>query len=274
MSKITKIRTKLEIATIDICKRLVEIDGYGIALKDDAPTAKIYMPHISIREVEITKEAYGYEVRLTTLACRKDYELYRDTIKHILTMTKGKAVYEEGSKISDATIFFDERFIRQNLKSEFNVIVSLANDGHEIAICCPFRDFYIGTKMIQKVKTYSTIEDEQQEFLFSLIRKSQYEYVDQLNTPRFGITMDADNDEGQQTLTVYRQNEYGYISGASYFSLMQPDDDFVIIRYDDLHKIVPPNWELIDEKQYRTTDISDCEWRVFWDKAKQYEIQK
>jgi hypothetical protein len=274
MSIVTEIRTKLEIPAMDICERLAEIDAYSIAVKDESPTAKIYIPHISIREVEITREDYGYEVRLTLLACKKDYELYRDTIKHILALTKGKAVYEDGSKISDAVIFFNEKFIKTQLKSDFNVIVTLAENDHEIAICCPFRDFYIGTNMRQKIKTYSTNEEEQQEFLFSLIRHSQYEDVNNKNTPLFGITLEAEKDKGKQTLTMYRQNEYGYISGAAYFSLMQPNEDFVIIKYDDLHKIVPQNWKLIDEKQYKTTDISDYEWSIFWEKAKKYELQK
>jgi hypothetical protein len=275
MSKITEIKTNKSISAMDICKRLAEFDGYGIAIKDEVPTAKIYIPGVSIRETEISIEDYGYEVRLTVLACEEDYKLYRDTVKHIVEMTNGKAIYEDEYEIENAVNFFNNDFINERLNDEFEMTVSFIKNNHEICLVCPFRQFYIGKKVLEKLEKHSSEKALQRAYLFEMIRKSQYDYKGEADTPVFVIEKneEAKNEKVNKTLTIYRHNEYGFISSADYFSLINADEEYVVISYTDLHGIVPKSWYLFDEKQHVATSISKHEWNEFWNNAKKYETK-
>lgn len=271
MSNYTEINTNKRIEVIEVCKRLVD-EGYQISVKNGDPTTKVYIPKVSIREIDITEEDYGYEVGLNILACKDDFEIYRDIVKHILEMTNGEAVYE-GNKILDTSNFFDMEFIEQSMDRELSTILLLAKEHNEIAIPCPFRNFVIGTNIYKQIANVGDNLEKQRSFLYNMIRKSQYENISTNDTPIIEMESKNPNSDTNPTLTIYKQNEYDYVTSANYFALTNEQEKFLIINYSDLPKIAPQSWKLIDEKQYMTSELSGQEWSRFWQNAKQYETE-
>lgn len=50
---------------------------------------------------------------------------------------------------------------------------------------------------------------------------------------------------------------YSYISPAELFCIHDPNtDERILMKYDDLEKIVPSSWERIDDKQFAVCPLS------------------
>ena len=46
----------------------------------------------------------------------------------------------------------------------------------------------------------------------------------------------------------------------------------ILMKYDDLEKIVPRSWKRIDDKQFAVCPLSEYEFKVFKGNAKKYAI--
>ncbi|OPZ31389.1 MAG: hypothetical protein BWZ00_00581 [Bacteroidetes bacterium ADurb.BinA174] len=275
MSKVTEIHTDKTIDLMKVCEALAEHDAYQIHIKYyDDTTIQYFMCGISTRMNAVSKEDYGYEVRITTIACEKDFELYRDTVKHMLKLTGGKAIYEFENEIENAESFFNDDFIKKSVRDEFNLTMTLVEAKHPIGYFCPMRMFSIGEKMYKKITSFSTNKDEQRNYLYDLIRESQYKY-DGENSTIMRILFDPDNEDEEKAerISCYRKNEYRYIQSAQYFGLFDENkDDAIVMKYENLEKIAPATWELYDEDQYIAHDISDEEWETMWNKALEFKV--
>lgn len=264
MSIVTKIKTKKR---LDLDKEVFDVlveSGYRIAIKDYDDLCQIYMPFISSRLTEISEEKYGYDVRITTLACPQDFKLYRDVIQILAQTTQGKIISEEGDIITNPLDFFDDKYIKERTENDFRCISTLIPQVSEIvSIVCPFREFVIGKNILAKIHNHSKNIESQLDCLYTMIRKSQYLDIgnDVSDSPVFGIKNNDDSDEedGRRTITFYEKNKYTYISNAKFFAI-QNGDNFLTVSFDDLSQIVPDSWLLIDEKQYKTAPLSDNEW--------------
>ena len=82
--------------------------------------------------------------------------------------------------------------------------------------------------------------------------------------------------EGEKkSVTVYAKNGYGMISSADFIFIMYEAENAgksLLLKYDDFMKIAPESWELFDEKQFFTTNLSDEEFDAFFSRAKQFNV--
>lgn len=275
MSKVTEIHTDNTIELLKICEALAEHDAYQIHVKYyDEKIIQYFMYGVSTRMNEVSKEDYGYEVRITAIACEQDFELYRDTIKHMIRLTGGKAIYEFEEEIIDVVGYLDDDFIKKAVRSDFDATITLVKADYEMGYFCPLRNFYIGKKVLEKITNFSTDKDKQRNYLYDLIRKSQYD-IDGENSTLLGIRIDPNNDdeENPEKISCYKKNEHRFIQLAQYFGLLDDKkDDLIVMKYENLEHIAPASWELYDENQYIAHDISDEEWEVMWSKALKFKI--
>jgi len=167
MSKTAEIKTKQKIKDYrEIYHRLAN-KGYGIAVKEYENSVRIYMPNISIREIEINTEKYGYEIRITFFACKEDYLLFIDILEIIVQMTNGLLSYEQ-HKISNIKNFFSDDFIIKNISSDIDLMLLLLREGKEVGLFCPFREFFMGANIFDKFKDYSNNSNHFAEELWNM----------------------------------------------------------------------------------------------------------
>ena len=266
MGKVTEIKTKIRIDYMHIYKLLVK-DGYGIAIANTKPIDHVYMPHISVRKIDIYETKSGYEVRILFFACFEEYELYRDIIKHFMELTKGIAIDENGNKLTNPEELFKDDYINWAVESDLELMLKLIENGEEIGLDCPFRWFYIGKNLGNKLLSLKDNRVEAAKQLFGWVRKSQYEDMEAINTPLYKI------ENKNKTLTVFRNTTNRYIGFADYFGLWEvKNDSHIDIPYDKIVLIKPDKWQLYDEKQYYAPMLTDSEWKILWEKAKEYQI--
>lgn len=168
--------------------------------------------------------------------------------------------------------FFNLRFIEECVACDVDTVFRLADSGQEIVIYGPFRKFYFGKIMFQKISHSADSLHAAAKMLFQFICRSQYEIPDACDTPLYTIRDESVDEEKQKTLTSYTNNSGDYITGADFFALIT-DNNAITIPYHYLHQIVPASWQLIDEKQYKTNPLSDNEWNGFLNRAEKFKIK-
>ena len=69
---------------------------------------QFYRHRISTRPIDISLEDNGYDIRITILACREDYELFAKTIDLVQKMVDGEVYYEDDDdeRIENVKAFF------------------------------------------------------------------------------------------------------------------------------------------------------------------------
>lgn len=273
MSTVTEIHTSKNIDLIHVCELLADEDAYKIEVSNlDVDFISYFISGVSIRCNEITKTSYGYEIRITTLACEEDFRLYRDTIKHLVIITGGKAKYESGEIFNDPETFFNDDFIQETVRDEFNTTMIFARNNL-LSIFGPWRPFCIGKNIYNKITQSHSDENLQRLLLYRLIRASQY-IIDGENSilMKFRQVTNHQDEDNPEKISIYNKNKHRYILCERYFGLYDSESvNGVIIEYDNIKNIIPDSWTLFDECQYITTDISDEEWNIMFDKALKYE---
>ncbi|MCB0541446.1 MAG: hypothetical protein KDE33_28325 [Bacteroidetes bacterium] len=232
---------------------------------------KIHLPNISIKQIEYSKEpGNNYSVRITSLACKEDWDLYKDTIKAILHLTQGQAYYENESRIDDIDTYYNDKYIRNAQLSEWDIMKKLVDhEKKPIGTYCPFGWFYIGKNTVAEMEAYSSDEMKQIERLWYYIRIAQYELPHPQYTPVYDL-LEKEEDK-KRTLTGYNLNEFSYISYADLFALNDGNDSY-LIPYEKLKEQKPKSWALIDEVQYRARALSEYEWNEFLNRVKKNSI--
>jgi hypothetical protein len=84
------------------------------------------------------------------------------------------------------------------------------------------------------------------------------------------------SDESKRVSLYHYDGEdtsYSYISPAELFCIHDPKtDETILMKYDDLEKIILSSWERIDDKQFAVCPLSEYEFKVFKANAKKYAI--
>jgi hypothetical protein len=231
---------------------------------------KIHMPDISTKQVEyLIESGKNYSVRITTLACREDWELYKDTIKAIMHLTSGTAYYENDTRIDDIDAYFNEEYIEKTIVRDWTTFKSLIKlKKTHIGTYCPFGWYYIGPEIVSQIEYFSSDLTKQTERIWDYIRVSQYE----LPNPRYTQVFDIETQE-KRTLTGYTFNDYDYISYADLFAVNDGTNSYVV-PYEKLAEIKPMKWALSDEVQYRARELNKYEWSDFVELMKKHSIYK
>lgn len=271
MSIETFIRPKKKLESLDqVLDFVANMKTRNIMVLPNESIYKIHIPDVSIKQIEYCKESgNNYSVRITTLACKEDWELYKDTIKAIIQLTSGTAYYENEneSRIDDVDAYFNDEYIKKTILRDWEVFKLLVNaEKTHVGTYCPFGWYYIGKEIISQMEDYASDLEGQIERLWYYIRVSQYELTHPRYTPKFEI-----ESKEKKTLTGYSHNDYDYISYADLFAVNDGETSYVI-PYEKLAQIKPMKWVLFDEVQYRARELNIYEWKDFVEKMKKHRI--
>lgn len=295
MSVNVRIRTNYRSLDFEQVVRQLVAKGYGLIVKFINPEiCEFYQYRLSTRPIDLSLEDNGYEVRITSLACREDYELFAKTISIVQEQSNGNVYYEDDDDeyVSDANAFFSSEWIETQMESDTTSIntlvlgeyVNVPRSGrmHEVGLYGPVGMFYVGKTLLKELDiTINTNWHEVSEKLIEKFRYSQYACPSDIRrtTTSMAISFSDDNDEEEDTrkhdkLTYYRQNYYDMISRADYFALIAHDDKSLVIKYEDFMKVAPSQWERFDNSQYFTSPLTDKQFKEFWDRAREYSLEQ
>jgi hypothetical protein len=253
---------------------------------------QFYQHRISTRPIDISSEDNGYEIRITILACREDYELFAKTIDLVQKMVDGEVYYEDDDdeRIENVKAFFGSEWIEKQMEADTSMLltiilgkhvnISLPNDSHEIGLFGPICQFYLGNNLLKDLKVdLHTDRKEVSDKFIERFRYSQYSRPQDIRRTTTSITINIDNKPRKDSdipdrLTYYNQNAYDMISRTNYFMLMAQDNKSLLLGYDDFMKVAPEQWERFDNCQYFTTPLSDKQFKEFWDRAREFSIDK
>ena len=86
---------------------------------------EFYQHRISTRPIDISLEDNGYEIRITTLACREDYELFAKTIDLVQKMVDGEVYNEDDDdeRIENVKAFFGSEWIEKQMEIDANILL-------------------------------------------------------------------------------------------------------------------------------------------------------
>lgn len=241
------------------------------------------------RYITVSTEDYGYEVRITSMASRDDYNLFRYSIDIIMKQYGAKALLEgdEDSPIDNAIDFFNDEWIIEQMHSDVSVITALIYhdvdmktgkpkpEGNEIVIDGPFRRFAFGKRLFDEIGIKEIDNDQKLiDQLYDRMLYVQWGLPDNLRETQGG-TMDIDGSgiqENFKTITMYFYGERDFISDAEYVVIQkenfcQGGNKLIVVKYDDLLTIIPKTWERVDNKQLLVHETSKTEFSDFWQKA-------
>ena len=103
-------------------------EGYQLVVKFMQPEiCEFYQHRISTRPIDISLEDNGYEIRITTLACREDYELFAKTIDVVQKMVDGEVFYEDDDeeRIEDVRGYFSQEWIERQMEADTSMLLVL-----------------------------------------------------------------------------------------------------------------------------------------------------
>jgi len=220
----------------------------------------------STRGMDITLEDYGVEIRNTGLSNKADLMLTNIITENILKLVNGELINEDDEKITQFPLY-SEIAIKDIMKNEARTIFILSRENNEISIFGPIRKTYFGRKLYEALAKY-----EKDEFLLSqkmeeLILKSQYHLPDY----SYGNILQAENGETPLILKLLTNKADYIIDKYDYILVEQEGKNPIIITNDDLNKILPASWSLIDEYTVVAPVVPENEWEVFVKRAKSYD---
>lgn len=291
MSVNIKVRTKKR--ELDYSKVLLSLidEKYPLVVKFmHSEICEFYQHRISTRPIDISLEDDGYEIRITTLACHEDYELFARTIDLVQQMVDGE-VYDEDNddkSIKDVKAYFCSEWIEKQMESDTGVLLTMilgeyinspsSNSRHEVGLFGPVCEFYLGKNLLNDLNVdFHTDWKEASNKFIERFRYSQYSRPKDIRRTTTSMTINIDGKPKKEgdtpdKLTLYVQNEYDMISKSDYFALFTWNGEQLLLKYDDFMKVAPEQWERFDNCQYFTSPLSDKQFKEFWDRAREYCI--
>lgn len=277
MSIVIRIKTPVKIGLHEVIGKLFD-EGFHPSVEATEPTL-FYLPEISTRLIEFGEEEDGYYARQVGMACQEDYKAFISTIKILQELTNGIVINEEEEEINPTKLFTDE-WIKKTMKSDFSSIkaLMLSDQKIELAIFGPIRMYYFGSNVLKQLTDYSTNEEEQHQYIYELIRKSQYglpkaDYPDVME-----MSKRDENEARSKTILLLSNSRDILVAGNLDYLIINQDDvevgaeNMILIKREDLHKIAPEKWWLFDDRQYFAPRISDAEWNDFVHKSQPFRL--
>ena len=252
----TKLRSKLEAKFL-----AVKIESRGVG------NYYIWIDGKSTKGVDVTIYDDRVEIRNTTLSNDNDYKLTNFLGVTISVLTRGK-IYSENDKQLRIPILFSKKEIVKIQLSDCDIMISLCGDN-EISIYGPIRKIHFGKRLHQKLNSLRNKPEFLISTVLNLILKVQYglpEYT-------YGTTMEMvkENTDTPYLLKLITNTQDTIIDKYEYIMFNKPncDDEVIMIKNDTLNKILPVEWELIDEYMIIAPILKEQSWNELVEKANQ-----
>lgn len=274
MSINVRCRTSKSIHFEDLIQQIVTGISGLVVKQIDADGCDVYIEGVSSRSVTIYSERNGYEARITWMANRDDYRLFRQAVVALVEMTHGTLYMEDSQQIASLDFFSDEWMTNQ-MQADYHALVSIVSHPDdkgampEICLLCPCRSFYVGHNLLEDLGIDGTTPYEVgYSALTDRIRYAQYSRPAGILQTATNMQIELPPKSGSKhSLTLYTQNDYDMLSRADFVLLKSHEGKYVIVPYDAFMSIAPSQWERFDNCQYFTSPLDDNEYDKMLERA-------
>jgi hypothetical protein len=221
----------------------------------------------STRGVDVTFEKKSIEIRNTILSNEADFELTNKIARNLLIHSDGIIINEE-NEICSSNILFTQEKMDKNKQTTYNLLMLLLARGEEVTIFGPNFGIVFDNSLYEHLKK----SEEPLNEVFDIILWSQYHLPDY----EFATVMKAENPDNEEEFYYYQiiSNEENRLIAAFDYVLLVADnsDENILITYDTLCKIHPPQWILRHDKIFVAPKLNDLDWDDLLKIAAQYNL--
>ena len=191
-----------------------------------------------------------------------------------------KNINEDDDRIEDIFQEYDDARIDEIIVHDYkmiNVIIK-CHHGKPIGIFGLFREAHIGNWLIEHLDITDLPAKHAANIFHQWFNDLNWDtYIkEKEGTSTQMMLREPGSDESKRVSLYHYDGEdtsYSYISPAELFCIHDPNtDETILMKYDDLEKIVPSSWKRIDDKQFAVYPLSEYEFKVFKANAKKYAI--
>jgi len=261
---------------MNFAKTLAKMGHHLIVIYQDEE-ALIMGEHLeSTRGVSISTEDDGYEVRITTLATKADYVLFRDSIKVVHNIVGGDIYDDDEEPIADIGSL-DNNWISERMDNDFEMITILATQKEDSVVELDglVRPFCIGNDLLAALQIQKgEVNEDAKDRLYERFLYIQWGLREDLEMTTMGrMDIDQTGDQNQfKPITMYFYNQRDFIRNAEYIILPKEDfckggKDYIVVPFTEFMKVAPETWQRIDERQFLAPHLSEQEYSSFWDRA-------
>jgi len=219
----------------------------------------------STRGFDITLEDDQIEIRNTVLSNKTDYLLTNEVTKAILALTKTEVVDEEGDPVI-GNLLFDEEKIRELEIRGCEVTRAISKEHEDLAIFGPVRKVHFGKRLYE---TYKHLEGEKlRDSIFEIVLHVQFSIPDY----GFGDVLNLGDGESKKVIKVLGNSGNLLIDKYDYIGIVGKDESLVLITNSALNKILPNEWNLVDEFTIVAPKISPESFGQLVEKAKAFNV--
>jgi hypothetical protein len=271
MSRIFKVKTSKRVDMNDFIKQLFNQHKFLQSI-NRSPTCYFYEEGYSTRGIDVTEEANGYEVRMTTLSNANDYLLCNTIIWLLHTLTGG-TVFNEDDKELYAGKVFSDKDIADNLDADISILKALLNrDPHkepDIVIYGPVRPFHFGRKMRDKVNALTGDKYAVAYKLSNMLLRCQFPPAEfEQGSNLLEVT---NKDDTKYLLQIFRNSKNMLLENVKRIILsIDEEESGIYIEPKVLVQFLPESWELVDEYTVLAKQLPQNLWKSYYESMRPF----
>ncbi len=263
MSVCVTIRTQEKLKPWDLLEHLAKQGEKLAVTSEDFPYVRFGSEKLSIRGVELSEAANGYEVTAFTLSSIGDYKLFVKTVQAVIALTGGRAFYEDDDEyeVVNPAEYFNSEWINEQYESGFDSIRVLACRGSFMTMDGMFMDICIGSSLLLSfgINIWGASADRRDSFM-NYLCKTQWRCAGLTDTSTSMVLHSPDGDSDKHlTISMIgisdgKVMDFDYISYADLLGIFDMDNESnppVLIPFSEAWKILPDSaFDKLDEVQY------------------------
>ncbi len=265
-----------EVLDFRLLQRIIERSLPDVAYEQRAENlCYFWIDGQSTRGVDVSlEEDRLVEIRNTGLSNTADYTLTNQIAESICNLYQGKLMvenedYDEDNPDNEPAFFSKERPIyskEEMLQIQEDDSISIQTLvlqlQEDITVFGPIHRVNIGKNTLSKIATES--DDVLTHSLIKLIKHINYDLPDY----EYGNVLEITKEDQVLTLKLITNETPCIIDKYDYILFQISEEELIAITNDDLIKVMPKIWDLVDEYTIVAPILSDAEFDTLKNKAK------
>lgn len=252
--------------------KTLDIDLLGQAVAEVVPHLRaekrsetlyyFWIHEASARGIDVSIEHQNMlEFRNTICSNEADYRLTNQLVELAQYLFGGTLVNEEETVY--LPVYTNDQML-SNMQSDAEMLKAMAAlQNKTLTLYGPKRKIHIGPRCFNAFNKAEKLE----EALNALILKVNYSYP----AVTYGNVMETSLEEKQVIFKLLTNEEPCIIDKYDYL-LFEDEDSYLVIKNDDLNRILPDTWQLLDEYTIYAPTLSVADFAALKNKAQNYNV--
>ena len=270
MSKVFSIKTNMN---IDIEKSIKDLfnDFNNLIIEKckEEHYFFYYLYGMSTRGVEITITDQKIEIRNRVLSNRMDLFLTYRFLTYLSNITESN-IYDECDEIISLDLFTDPKEADKQFMNDVKMVLySIGEFKQMFEFPGTTRSVYIGNTLFEKYKDYEKNIEYVSNEIQKLFLKVLYDLPDYREGALFGSDSVDEENKIIKLKILIKDDDY-IITNYDYIMLENDNknDEPIMLNLENIKKILPKQWELIDECTIIAPKLEINDWVIFKENAK------